>query len=32
MKRKTLERLKEPMEKPATFQPKDAVLAFLEAL
>jgi site-specific recombinase XerD len=32
MKKKTLLRLKEPKAKPATFQPKDALLAFLEAV
>jgi len=32
MKKKTLLRLKEPKTKPATFQPKDALLAFLEAV
>jgi integrase/recombinase XerD len=32
MKKKTLHRLKQPKGKPATFKPRDALLAFLENL
>jgi integrase/recombinase XerD len=32
MKKKTLNRLKQPKGKPATFKPRDALLAFLETL
>jgi integrase/recombinase XerD len=32
MKKKTLNHLKEPQVKPVTYQPKDRLLAFLEAL
>ena len=32
MKKKTLQRLKEPTGKPPTYQPNDALLAFLETV